>query len=216
MIAIAGFSLAEGGPDPNSDVWTGPNLIACLVERPLEQIRLNDEVQNYPGDDPTISTLLGLADEFHTAAMSLIGKEDPYRLTLFAPARLCVLQAIELYLNTFLRFEGMPAQEVRAFQHRMIPRAEAARAHGLILKVKTLTTLAALEDSREYLLVRYAPEKRGALSQLPRLFSALDDVTRKVRAAILNQPYQEDDPRFRRIWQVDMLARPIPPKGPLS
>lgn len=110
------------------------------------------------------------------------------RVSAFAPARLCALQAIEVYLNAFLLFRGMTPQEIRGFQHELIRRAEAARERGLGLKVKTLRNLAALEASREYLLVRYAPDRDGDLMELPRLFSTLDNVTRHVRAAILRQP----------------------------
>ena len=131
--------------------------------------------------------------------MLLIGQEDPLRLSMFAPARLCVLQAIEVYLNAFLLFHGMTPQEIRAFQRGLTRRAEAAQERGLGLKAKTLRNLAELEASREYLLVRYAPE-RGELMGLPRLFSTLDNVTRQVRTAILQQPYAQDDPRFRRYW----------------
>jgi hypothetical protein len=64
-----------------------------------------------------------------------------------------VLQAIEGYLNAFLLFQGMTPQEIRAFQHGLARRAEAAQERGLRLKKKTLTNLAELEASREYLLV---------------------------------------------------------------
>jgi hypothetical protein len=144
--------------------------------------------------------MLGLADEYYGAAMVLIGQEDPLRLSMFAPARLCVLHAIEVYLNAFLLFHLMTPQEIRGFQHGLIQRTEAARSRGLVLKAKTHKNLAKLEASREYLLVRYSPERGDEMIELPRLFSTLDDVTRQVRTAILQQPYSPDDPGFRKYW----------------
>lgn len=168
---------------------------------------MNKVSHAYPGAGSTVSQTLMLADEYYSAAMLLIRQEDPHGVTRFAPARLCVIQAIELYLNAFLLFEDVEPAEIRGFQHALVKRAEATRARGLVLKAKTYDRLAELEASREYLLVRYGPERSEELMALPQMFSVLDNVTKAVRRRVLQQPYAADDPRYKKIWMTN-LGRP--------
>jgi hypothetical protein len=149
-----------------------------------EETQLNDPAKTYPGDGSTVMHMLSLADEYYSASVLLISQETPHT-SLFAPARFCVLQAVEVYLNSFLLFHGMTPKDIRTFRHLLTNRVIAAQKLGLGLAPETGESLTNLEKSREYLLVRYAPDRESELSKLPDLFNTLDDVTRKVRAAIL-------------------------------
>ena len=155
----------------------------------------------YPGSEATVGQLLGLADEYFKAAyglLSQVSRIDPR--TSSAPARLCAIHAVECYLNAFLMFHGMSREEVRGLQHNLAKRTELAVAKGLKLKVKTHAHLVRLNDQREYLVVRYGPERVSSLTELNRVFATLKEIGSKVSAAIVSQSYDQSDPRFKRYW----------------
>ncbi len=56
--------------------------------------------------------------------------------------------------------------------HDLAKRTELAVAKGLKLKVKTHAHLVRLSDQREYLIVRYGPERASGLTELNRVFGA--------------------------------------------
>lgn len=102
-----------------------------------------------------------------------------------APARLCAIHAIELYLNAFLLSRGMPPEKVRAHFHNLADRAKLAVDGGLILRKLTLAHLIKITDDREYLISRYGPEMSGTLSESNRLMATLNEVAKKVKSRIL-------------------------------
>lgn len=155
----------------------------------------------YPGSEATVGQLLSLADEYFKAAYGLlpqVSRIDPR--TSSAPARLCAIHAVECYLNAFLLFQDVSREEVRGLQHNLAKRAELAVAKGLKLKVKTHAHLLRLNDQREYLVVRYGPERVSGLTELNRVFATLKEIGSKVSAAIISQPYEQTDPRFKKYW----------------
>lgn len=157
--------------------------------------------QPYPGSEATVGQLLGLADAYFKAAYGLLPQASRIDLhTSSAPARLCAIHAVECYLNAFLMFQGMSREEVRGLQHNLAKRTELAVAKGLKLKVKTHTHLLRLSDLREYLVVRYGPERVNDLTELNRVFATLKEIGMKVAAGIRSQPYEPTDPRFRTYW----------------
>jgi hypothetical protein len=124
-----------------------------------------------------------MADHYRLAAIELLApgrRSDPLAQ---APGRLLALQAIELYLNAWLREAGESVRQIRARQHDFAGRAEAALAGGLALRRRTLCHLARITASREYLVVRYDSEGIAAASQVNRLLATLDEIARKVRSA---------------------------------
>ena len=142
-----------------------------------------DESGDYPGSGAPVSAILRMADRYRMDALALLApgrRSDPVAA---APGRLLALQAIELYLNVWLRVAGETGRQVRGRQHDLAGRAQAALAGGLGLRRRTTSHLARLTEDREYLRVRYAPDELDALSQLNRLTATLDEVARKVRAA---------------------------------
>lgn len=130
--------------------------------------------------------------------MPQVNNIDPGKSS--APARLCAIHAIESYLNAFLLFHGASREEVRGLQHNLGKRAEMAVAKGLKLRAKTQAHLLRLNDQREYLVVRYGPERLESLTELNRIFATLKEIGVKVSRAILSQPYDPSDPRFRKYW----------------
>lgn len=139
----------------------------------------------YPGSEASVAQLLSLADEYYKAAYRLlpqVSKTDPR--TSSAPARLCAIHAIEGYLNAFLTFRGVSREEVRGFQHDLAKRMELAVAKGLKLRVKTHAHLVRLSDQREYLIVRYGPERVSGLTELNRVFATLKEIGTKVSAVV--------------------------------
>ena len=141
------------------------------------------ESGDYPGNGTPVSAILRMADRYRADALALLApgrRGDPVAA---APGRLLALQAIELYLNAWLRVAGETGRQIRSRQHDLAGRAQAALASGLGLRRRTASHLARLTADREYLRVRYAPDELGALSQLNRLTATLDEVARKVRAA---------------------------------
>jgi hypothetical protein len=142
------------------------------------------ESKPYPGSQATIGQFIGLADEYCVAAYSLLSQCNRTSPSSSAPARLCAIHAVEMYLNAFLIFHGMTPAAVRGLQHNLAERAAAAARKGLSLRSKTQAHLLRIHDQREYLVVRYGPEQVRGLSELNRMFATLKEVSTKVRSAI--------------------------------
>ncbi len=112
----------------------------------------------YPGSEASIAQLLALAQEYHAAHNHLMVRPNSGQAHASAPARLLAIQAIELYLNAFLRHAGENPQTIRGFQHDLGKRTALAIERGLVLKKRTAEHLMALTATREYLSSRYGPE----------------------------------------------------------
>ncbi|WP_299360343.1 hypothetical protein [uncultured Paracoccus sp.] len=138
----------------------------------------------YPGTNAAPAEIFALATEYHTAAEALLGKARAQQRISHAPARLCAVHAIELYLNAFLLATGDPPERVRARFHDLAERAEAVTGRGLILRKLTIRHLVRMTEDREYLISRYGPEMSGTLSQSNRLMATLNEIATKVRARI--------------------------------
>ena len=122
-----------------------------------------------------------MADAYRRAAKSLL-REGSRQTLSRAPATLCAIHAIELYLNAFLLHRGRPAPELRGHFHDLVGRAELAKEHGLVLRARTAAHLAKVTRDREYLISRYGPEKLSTLSEVNRLVATLDEIAKKVVA----------------------------------
>lgn len=142
----------------------------------------------YPGSEATIEQFIGLADQYLAAAHSLLTQVNRKSSLSSAPARLCAIHAVEMYLNAFLIFHGSDHKQVRGFQHDLAQRSAVATEKGLRLRVRTQAHLLRIHDQREYLVVRYGPEQAGGLSELNRMFATLNEISTKVRTALLKQP----------------------------
>ncbi len=142
----------------------------------------------YPGSEATVEQFIGLADEYLAAANSLLSQISRKSSASSAPARLCAIQAVEMYLNAFLISHGIEHRQVRGFRHDVAQRAVMAAEKGLCLRVKTQAHLLRIHDQREYLVVRYGPEQVSGLSELNRMFATLNEVATKVRSALLMLP----------------------------
>ena len=156
---------------------------------------------------------LRMADHYRLAAIELLApgrRSDPIAQ---APGRLLALQAIELFLNAWLRSSGESVRQIRARQHDFAGRAETALAGGLALRRRTVCHLAGITGSREYLIVRYDPEGIAAASQVNRLLATLDEVARKVRTAPAQPPASLRPRRIAagEIAAVSVWQRPPPP-----
>ncbi len=146
---------------------------------------MKDEIsQPYPGATASASQVFALAAEYHAAAEFLILKGRPRQPISRAPARLCAIHAIELYLNAFLLAAGEPPERVRARFHNLDDRAVSAVGHGLILRKRTLAHLVRMTEHREYLVSRYGPEMSGKLSESNRLTATLNEIAMKVGPSI--------------------------------
>ncbi|MDC9825044.1 hypothetical protein PRN20_15035 [Devosia sp. ZB163] len=160
----------------------------------------NAQKMSYPGSNATVGQFIGLADEYCVAAYVLLSQADRASSSSSAPARLCAIHAVEMYLNAFLVFHDVSPSEVRGMQHDLAQRVAMVTQKGLILRTKTQAHLLRIHDLREYLIVRYGPEQMGGLPELNRLYATLREVSVKVRTAILDQGYDPSDSRFRRYW----------------
>jgi hypothetical protein len=71
---------------------------------------MNVEIRGlpYPGSNASAREILNLADAYRAAALSLFATGSRGRSPAAAPARLCAVHAIELYLNAYLRHAGRP------------------------------------------------------------------------------------------------------------
>ncbi len=88
----------------------------------------------YPGSNAGPAEIVALADEYHLAAKFLMKTGRPRKPLSRAPARLCAIHAIELYLNAFLMHRGAPREKVRGHFHNLAERAKLAIADGLVFR----------------------------------------------------------------------------------
>lgn len=70
------------------------------------------EVKAYPGSRASAAEIFALAEEYRLAAEGLMLNGRPRGPISRAPARLCAIHAIELYLNAFLLAGGAEVIEV--------------------------------------------------------------------------------------------------------
>jgi len=134
----------------------------------------------YPGTEASVAQLLALAHEYHAAHNHLMVRPNSGQAHASAPARLLAIQAIELYLNAFLRNVGESPQTIRGLQHDLGKRTALAVEKGLILKKRTADHMMALTATREYLSSRYGPELSSTWSNMNRIAATLKELFEKV------------------------------------
>lgn len=138
----------------------------------------------FPGEQATALRVFQLAEAYRRAS-ELLEPQGKRRNPLSrAPYRLVTIQAVELYLNAWLLHKGHDAKKIRGMQHNLAARAEAAIADGLKLRKLTAQHLASMTGNREYLIIRYDPEKTATVSQINRLAATLNEVAKKVSLVI--------------------------------
>jgi hypothetical protein len=98
------------------------------------------------------------------------------------------VHAIELYLDAFLRGVGESPCRLRAHGHDLRMRAALAMDRGLALRAKTRTHLIRLTVDREYIVLRYGPDRAASVSDLNRLLASLGEIARKVRELTADPP----------------------------
>jgi hypothetical protein len=131
----------------------------------------------YPGESASPHDLLDLAHAYYTAAIHLFHQATNLGGGFHeAPARLCAIHAIELYRNAFLRFREVDPKDVRKRGHTLWDEDFVA---ALGLRKKTAAHLLWIEDNREYLSVRYAPDLLKAQSQSNRILATLREIMMK-------------------------------------
>lgn len=138
----------------------------------------------YPGAKANASQLLHLAEQYRSAAHSLLQQVRTRPLLSSAPSRLLAIHAIELYLNALLLHKGHGPQEIRGMRHDLSARALLAASKGLALRKLTQAHLATLVGNREYLVLRYEPEWKATVSQINRLTATLDELAKKTISII--------------------------------
>ena len=136
----------------------------------------------YPGSAATVADLLALAQAYRVSALCLLERRG--QALSRAPATLCAIHAIELYLSAFLIHHGSSTAEIRGYCHDLAERGELALARGLTLRRRTAEHLAKMTRDREYLVSRYGPEDLSTLSSCNRLLATLNEVARKVVEAV--------------------------------
>jgi len=140
----------------------------------------------YPGELAAPHVVRRLADEYRGAAHLLLPsgrRGDPLSR---APYRFAAIHAIELYLNAFLLKQSIEPSVVRRMQHDLSARTTLAIDSGLRLRKRTEAHLHDMTGNREYLVTRYGPELTATMSQINRLTATLDEVAKKVTAAVPN------------------------------
>lgn len=140
-------------------------------------LRLASEAP-YPGSNADAVQIIELAEAYYEAAISLFAGAKKGQKLSYAPARLCSIHAIELYLNAFLRKEGELPQQVRGRLHNI---ADESFVSQLKLRKKTADHLQAMTERREYLISRYAPEQMSQHTELNRLQATLEEIRKKTR-----------------------------------
>src|SRR4051794_9547984 len=114
-----------------------------------------DAAKAYPGALATAAQIRALAEEYRNAAIHLQKLGRRRKPLSLAPYRLAAIHAIELYLNAFLRHQGVEADKLRALGHHLGERAQLANQAGLDLSRRTVSHLQMLQDEREYVVTRY-------------------------------------------------------------
>lgn len=131
-----------------------------------------------PGARAEPFEILALAAVYRAAATQLL-EATPSTTIDFAPARLCALQAMELYLCAFLRSKGTTPTEIRSWMHDIAHHSESARRLGLNLRVRTVRHIHRIAQGREYVAVRYDPSM-PLIAPTNRLQATLDELAVKV------------------------------------
>lgn len=139
----------------------------------------------YPGDAASVVDLVRHADAFRVAAHALLKTGQKRAPSSWAPFGLCAIHAIELYLNALLQHFGATPSKIRGMQHNLAARTSLAIEKGLVLRKRTAAHLAAMHETREYLILRYGPEIISRMSQINRLSATLEEVSQRVRAQCL-------------------------------
>lgn len=140
--------------------------------------------QTYPGSQADPLQVFELAEAYYDAAISLFAASTKGQELRYAPARLCSIHAIELYLNAYLRNAGEPPEQVRARLHNL---ADERFVAELKLRKKTAEHLQAMTERREYLISRYAPELTSQHTELNRLQATLEKVRKKTAAKLADE-----------------------------
>lgn len=140
------------------------------------------------GKSTGVRDVLDLATQYKAAAVKLgEAPSSPNHL----PQRLLALHAIELYLDALLQAKGLDDEPIHNFQHDLGGPGRRAGAAGLVLRKRTLAHVATLSSAQEYLIVRYAPELASTLSQVSRVMTTLEEVSRKVpKMVTATKPHQ--------------------------
>ena len=138
--------------------------------------------ETYPGSQASKWQILELANEYYGAAHLLFKNAEKEAPLSYAPARFCCIHAIELYLNVFLRHEGVSPEAIRKRMHNL---ADPTFVEKLMLRKKTADHLATMTEKREYLISRYAPERANDHSELSRMSATLVEVMTKVGRHLL-------------------------------
>jgi hypothetical protein len=131
-------------------------------------------------------TMLRLAGAYHhNAATHLPAKAAD--VLAAAPARLCAVQAFELYLVAYLRAKGVSAGLIKSWRHDLSCHVEATERLGLVLRRRTRDHLVGIARAQEYLNLRYHPQ---AVAPMPRnrLTATLDELSAKVGVAVTPAP----------------------------
>ncbi|MEB3043106.1 MULTISPECIES: hypothetical protein [unclassified Rhizobium] len=131
----------------------------------------------YPGSNANPLEVLDLANAYFSASELLFSEGEKHVALAIAPARMCAIHAIELYLNAFLRHEGVAPEEIRKRMHNLVEPMFVAK---LKLRKKTALHLEAMTAKREYLISRYAPKQAREPTDLNRLAATLAEVMKKV------------------------------------
>lgn len=145
------------------------------------------EPSDYPGAAASVEQLYRLADCYAEAAHRLMDMSRKGDHLSRAPFRLNAIHAIELYLSAFLLAAGANPARLRGLQHDLTRRSQMALDSGLVLRKATSAHLRNLCASREYLIVRYAPEQLETVCEVTRLSASLRDVARQVSTCLANR-----------------------------
>ena len=130
----------------------------------------------YPGSLATVREIIDLANEYYHAANVLFQRAQKEAPLSYAPARFCAIHAIELYLNAFLRHEGIAPEQIRRRMHNL---ADPTFVTTLKLKKKTAQHLETIVAKREYLIARYAPDQYSQHTELNRLSATMAEIMMK-------------------------------------
>src|SRR6266705_3350077 len=103
---------------------------------------------SYPGEEATAAQILGLADEFRSAAIRLLEHRRKRNALSLVPCRFAALHAIEVYLNAHLLLTGSDHKVLRGLQHDFAARTVRATASGLVLRKRTAHHLSQLAGNR--------------------------------------------------------------------
>jgi hypothetical protein len=166
--------------------------------------------KTYPGEDASPDELLRLAQTYSQAAIHLLHQTTPGVPMSLAPMRLCAFHSVELFLAAYLRAQGMPSAQVRAFRHDTSQMAGEAQKRGLGLKRKVEIRLQKVSANREYLVSRYDPNPLKSL-EANAIFATLNELEKKVGVAVKGKRAPEGALRGGHGVSVTPPASPSPP-----